>query len=91
MLSRIVRLVYFNSFSQFDFKNQNSDSAVPGLNRNEAYNNDTIIPTRVEIERFNLIVKSLYHKIKLNDEETENMTQLRDSLLPKLIQIQNPV
>lgn len=44
-----------------------------------------IVPTNEEIDRFHNIVNPMFNKIKLNQTENVRLTQLRDTLLPKLM------
>ena len=57
---------------------------MPGLNRNEAYAQDIIIPKIVEINNFNSEAKHLFDLIDNNEGEIKSLTQIRDTLLPKL-------
>lgn len=43
------------------------------------------IPNKNSILEFNNIVRPLFEKIKLNEEQNMTLTQLRDTLLPKLM------
>jgi type I restriction enzyme S subunit len=75
---------YFLLKSQ-DFKKIASDSAVPGLNRNQALLNQIIIPELDLIKSFNQINKTLFYTIHNNEQQIKTLTQLRDNLLPKLM------
>ena len=44
-----------------------------------------IIPPKNELQRMNEIVNPLFQKIKSNTQQIHTLTQLRDSLLPKLM------
>lgn len=68
-----------------DFTKVGSDSAVPGLNRNSAYSIETIIPPMEIIHHFHQIIESVFSKIKLNNLQIQNLSTLRDTLLPKLM------
>lgn len=76
---------YYFLLKSIDLLGLNSDSAVPGLNRNEAYFQDIIIPKREKIIEFNKIVSSFFERIKSIEKENEYFTIIRDSLLPKLM------
>jgi type I restriction enzyme S subunit len=82
-----VQDLYFHYFllESLPLAGMNSDSAVPGLNRNEAYNIDILIPNRESIIDFNNKVKSLFDLKYTKEKETATLTQLRDTLLPKLM------
>ncbi|HET9057115.1 MAG TPA: restriction endonuclease subunit S [Chitinophagaceae bacterium] len=79
--------LYFHYFLLKDqeFKKIASDSAVPGLNRNQAMNNLVKIPDVRVIHDFNSIVQPFFLKRKENIDQIKNLTQIRDSLLPKLM------
>lgn len=44
-----------------------------------------IIPTDDKIEKFHQVAKFIFEKIRINQIENEKLTQLRDTLLPKLM------
>jgi len=63
----------------------NTDAAVPGLNRNNAYRL-TVSLSRTEILRaFDEIVNPLREEIRANIEESRTLAQTRDLLLPRLM------
>ena len=63
----------------------NTDAAVPRLNRNNAYRLDVITPTQTIIAQYTNIVQTFRYKMDSNNNEIDNLTNLRDTLLPKLI------
>lgn len=79
-------LVYcYQLLKTLGLENMNTDAAVPGLNRNNAYRLDVITPTQPIIARFTNIIQAIRYKMDSNHNEAENLTALRDTLLPKLI------
>lgn len=66
-------------------ENMNTDGAVPGLNRNNVYRLPVVVATESVIKAFDEIVSSLRNKIFLNNQQAQTLTQLRDTLLPRLI------
>ncbi|EMJ4935822.1 TPA: restriction endonuclease subunit S [Pseudomonas aeruginosa] len=66
-------------------ENMNTDGAVPGLNRNNAYRLPVVVATTSILESFDEIVSSLRNKMFSNSQHTQTLTQLRDTLLPRLI------
>jgi type I restriction enzyme S subunit len=70
---------------QQDFKKIGSDSAVPGLNRNQAHENVIVVPQKEVIDEFNNTVKPFFDKKYLLQKEIDTLTKFRDSLLPKLM------
>ena len=63
----------------------NSGSAVPGLNRNTAYEQVTEFIDEEKIKEFNNICKSLFNKIWFNESQNQTLSKIRDLLLPKLM------
>ncbi len=63
----------------------NSDSAVPGLNRDAVYSIKIILPEQNVLKELDNIVKKIYDIIFSNSKQTEILTKLRDTLLPKLM------
>jgi type I restriction enzyme S subunit len=76
---------YYFLLKSLNLKNLNSDSAVPGLNRNEAHNQEIVIPKNKKIIGFNESVSSFFDRININLKETKTLTTIRDTLLPKLM------
>lgn len=63
----------------------NTDAAVPGLNRNNVYRLQIpSFPTAL-VGQFSQIVASISEKISALNAESRTLTELRDSLLPKLL------
>ncbi|MGK9522628.1 hypothetical protein O6471_24335, partial [Salmonella enterica subsp. enterica] len=56
-----------------------------GLNRNNVYRLPVVVATESVIKAFDEIVSSLRNKIFLNNQQAQTLTQLRDTLLPRLI------
>ncbi len=82
-----VDSLYFHYFllKEQQFKKIASDSAVPGLNRNLAMDNDIIIPNVDIVKKFNSIIQSIFQKKEKNTNQIQTLTQTRDALLPKLM------
>ncbi|MBA3756328.1 MAG: restriction endonuclease subunit S [Nitrosomonas sp.] len=64
---------------------ENSDSAVPGLNRDIALSEEIKIPPKNIITEFNDICASFFSKIMVNTNQIQTLQTLRDALLPKLM------
>jgi type I restriction enzyme S subunit len=62
-----------------------ADSAVPGLNRNIVYMNPILVPTPTILSQFDAIIQGFFYKVQNNNEQIAILSQLRDSLLPKLM------
>lgn len=79
-------LVYcYQLLKTLGLENMNTDAAVPGLNRNNAYRLEVITPTQPIIAKFTNIIQAIQYKMDSNHNEAETLTNLRDTLLPKLI------
>lgn len=63
----------------------NTDAAVPGLNRNNAYRLLSVIPDNTVLDELSKILSSYRHRIELCKRENLKLTNLRETLLPKLI------
>lgn len=79
--------LYYHYFllKQQDFKKIGSDSAVPGLNRNQAHENTIVVPEKNVVNEFNELVKPLFDRKYVVKNEIATLSRLRDSLLPKLM------
>jgi len=66
-------------------EDMNTDAAVPGLNRNNAYRLPVVVATTLILESFDEIISSLRNKMFSNSQHAQKLTQLRDTLLPRLI------
>lgn len=62
-----------------------SGSAQPKFNKTAFRNLEVTIPSDSMIEKFNSIYDSLRNKINANKENINCLTQIRDSLIPKLL------
>ncbi|MDR1488765.1 MAG: restriction endonuclease subunit S, partial [Holosporales bacterium] len=68
-----------------NFAEMNTDSAVPGLNRDMALSTEILIPPYKIRGKFNEICSCLMKKMCYNDIQIGQLEALRDSLLPKLM------
>lgn len=68
-----------------NFEKVGSDSAVPGLNRNSAYAIEIVIPEVETINYFHKVIEPIFSKIKLNNFQIQTLSNIRDSLIPKLM------
>lgn len=75
-------------FSQLEclgLENMNTDAAVPGLNRENAYRLDIVKPSQSILTAYTSIASEIRGKIRANNTEIEKLVQSRDYLLPKLM------
>jgi type I restriction enzyme S subunit len=70
---------------QLNLGAMNTDSAVPGLNRENAESIEINIPSNYLIREFEALLEPMFEKIKLNLDQIHNLTNTRDTLLPKLM------
>ncbi|MCD9496760.1 restriction endonuclease subunit S [Photobacterium carnosum] len=66
-------------------KDMNTDAAVPGLNRNNAYRLDVITPSEAVLNKFEVMTQSFQSMIDANNAQNASLSLLRDTLLPKLL------
>ncbi|MGL6351548.1 MAG: restriction endonuclease subunit S, partial [Aeromonas sp.] len=75
----------FSLLQTLGLTEMNTDAAVPGLNRNNAYRLQVIAPDDDVLNVFDTFSATLRQRIFTNAEQMKNLTNLRDTLLPKLI------
>lgn len=63
----------------------NTDAAVPGLNRNNVYRLEVVMPPEKILMDFDQTVSLLRASIFSNDQKIQHLSALRDTLLPRLI------
>ncbi len=84
--SREQKLLFlFFALAEQDLPSIAADSAVPGLNRNQAYMNRVLVPAIAPIDSYDEYAKTLFAQRNLLQEEFRALAALRDTLLPKLI------
>ncbi|NQZ57825.1 MAG: restriction endonuclease subunit S [Lentisphaeraceae bacterium] len=78
---------YYSYFllKTFDFSSLNSGSAVPSLNRNTVHSTSSVIPDKSVLDKFEDFSRGQFTKMAKNQKQQESLTQLRDTLLPKLL------
>ncbi|MGR8978501.1 MAG: restriction endonuclease subunit S [Gammaproteobacteria bacterium] len=64
---------------------ENSDSAVPGLNRDIALSEEIKLAPLEKIDAFNEYCSPLFGKLEKNISQRKTLEKLRDTLLPKLM------
>lgn len=62
-----------------------SDSVVPGLNRQIAYQNRIVVPPQSIVDKFSEVATRSRENISSNELETLTLSKIRDSLLPRLM------
>ena len=75
----------FYAMQRLGLEKMNTDAAVPGLNRENAYRLNVALPPVNVMAAFDAIASTIRVGIRSNSEEVETLMQLRDSLIPRLI------
>ena len=63
----------------------NNDAAVPGLNRNQAYSLETVIPPFHLLTRFSQLADNFEGQASTLRHQIQNLRRTRDLLLPRLL------
>lgn len=63
----------------------NNDAAVPGLNRNQAYSLETVVPSVDLLMRFSRIADKFERQASILRQQVKNLRQTRDLMLPRLL------
>ena len=63
----------------------NSDAAVPGLSRNQAYTLEILVPPVALLEKFCELADSFEYQVAALQRQTHNLRRTRDLLLPRLL------
>ena len=71
--------------SSLGLEKMNSDSAVPGLNREAALRIATALPPTILIQDFERRTTSVFSNLHILEQENQQLTRLRDWLLPLLM------
>ncbi|AGB49539.1 restriction endonuclease S subunit [Methanomethylovorans hollandica DSM 15978] len=67
------------------FEEMDSDSAVPGLNRNLALSTEIKIAPLDKLNQFNQFSSTFIDKLRKNTKQIHTLEKMRDTLLPKLM------
>lgn len=78
-------LYVFYSVKDIDFNKLNTGTGVPSMTSSILYDLSIIVPEENILEKFNTVVKRNYETIKLNNIQNQELVQLRDWLLPMLM------
>ena len=78
-------LYVFYSVKDIDFNKLNTGTGVPSMTSSILYDLNIIVPEENILEKFNSIVKRNYETIKLNNIQNQKLIQLRNWLLPMLM------
>lgn len=68
-----------------DFKSLNIGSTQPLITQTHLKNINVVIPNENLIKHFETINSTLFNKYEINIDQNKNLSEIRDSLLPKLM------
>jgi len=68
-----------------NFESFTSGSAQPQITSTNLTNLEIIIPENTILEKFNEVIRPIFEKIKINNEEIQTLSKTRDELLPKFM------
>ena len=86
LINRDMIYYLYSYLKNFDYsKLGNTSSIATAVNSKIIKAMPISVPNKTMILEFNNKVKPLFEKIKLNEAQNETLTQLRDTLLPKLM------
>jgi type I restriction enzyme S subunit len=68
-----------------ELKHRGGKSAIPGINQSDVKEQKISVPDAAVLSRFDELVSPLVSRILSNAKKSQNLTQLRDTLLPRLI------
>ncbi|OHB70221.1 MAG: hypothetical protein A2W17_08950 [Planctomycetes bacterium RBG_16_41_13] len=63
----------------------NTDASVPGLNRDYAHNKTILVPTKDLLDKFLNQVNDIYNMVKILTNQNQKLAQVRNLLLPRLM------
>ena len=75
----------FYALATHDLAQLGADSAVPGLNRNQAYMSKQLVPAQGILDAFDSLVTAFKTRIYHASLESQALISIRNALLPKLI------
>ncbi len=68
-----------------ELKHRGGKAAIPGINQSDVKELKLLVPSEQALRRFNEITSPLVKRIFANAKKARTLTQLRDTLLPRLI------
>lgn len=83
-MPNVAKFVY-HFVKEKDLVAMNTGSAVPSMTSDVLNAMELLIPSSKSLEEFETKVRPLYDAMKKNEMESKKLSELRDSLLPKLM------
>ena len=84
-ISPYFMYLYLNELSEYIKMLGSGGSTTLNLNKNEFSKIKVAIPNNGDMNKFNDLIEPIFNKIKFNQLEIIELTKLRDTLLPKLM------
>lgn len=78
-------LARYDEFRNYAIKNMNGSSGRQRVDAKYIKEYKIVKPTEYILKKYNEVCKGIFIKMKENDIESKSMTDIRDSLLPKLM------
>ena len=83
-ISNVAKYVFY-SIKDFNFMSLNTGTGVPSMTSSILYSLLLLKPTDEILAKFENVISPIYKAIKANAKQTQKLTQLRDFLLPMLM------
>ena len=68
-----------------ELKHRGGKAAIPGINQADVKELKLLVPSEEALRRFDEVTSPLVSRIFANSKKAQTLTQLRDTLLPRLI------
>lgn len=68
-----------------ELKHRGGKAAIPGINQSDVKELRLLVPNEQILKSFDEVTKPLISRIFANSKQAQTLTQLRDTLLPRLI------
>lgn len=75
----------YQLLKRIDYDSLNTGSTQPLITQKSLITVNAVLPDEKILSKFEMISKTIFDKIQLNNDEISNLTKLRDTLLPKLM------
>lgn len=85
MLRPNVAKFAYHFVKNIDLASLNAGSAVPSMTTNILNAMQLYIPDDLTLQKFETIVSPMYLAIQENTQQSKSLTEMRDTLLPKLM------
>ncbi len=83
---RLSELIYFLLIQEIErFKVQATGSIIVGITKDDLIESKCLIPKAELLDSFHNLIKPQFDKIRINIKENQKLTELRDWLLPMLM------